>query len=413
MYSINRLFFLSLGSVCFLIVPFFWLALALDFSALENFVVKLSTTEFVGYPIPELLGAQKGATVIDQVLRIKFFFTVLVVAYSLFFVALSRVEESRKRNNYCARGLAVPLFILILGFWFKFIGDDHIISKEEKTELFQYTTGCFIISVMMLTYSFRSVKKIKPQKEEVTETPKTSSTEKKETESGQGLVAKEDNEKASPEEESVDGESEASGSETEALPAPDALDPVDDLAVPEAEPAVAEPDASVAESEELPPPDVLDPGEDLASGEEDPAVAEPDESVAESEALPPPDALDPREDLASPEVEPADAEPEASGSETEALPAPDALDPSDDLAVPEVDPAVAEPDESVAESEALPPPDALDPGDEPPPLPSVDAPSDDDAAQSQDGGLANNEFIENLGSESPPLTPTDSEPPSS
>ena len=277
MYSINRLFFLSLGSVCFLIVPFFWLALALDFSALENFVVKLSTTEFVGYPIPELLGAQKNATVIDQVLRIKIFFTVLVVAYSLFFVALSRVEGSRKRNNYCARGLAVPLFILILGFWFKFIGDDHIISKEEKTELFQYTTGCFIISVMMLTYSFRSVKKVKPQKEEVTETPKTSSTEKKEVESGQDLATKEGDEKVPPEAE-------------------------------------------------------------LAG---------------------------------------------------------------------------AEPDESVAESEALPPPDALDPADEPPPLPSVDAASNDGEAQSQDGGLANNEFVENHGSESPPLNPTDPEAPSS
>ena len=239
--------------------------------------MKLSTTEFVGYPIPELLGAQKNATVIDQVLRIKIFFTVLVVAYSLFFVALSRVEGSRKRNNYCARGLAIPLFILILGFWFKFIGDDHIISKEEKTELFQYTTGCFIISVMMLTYSFRSVKKVKPQKEEVTKTPKTSSTEKKETESSQDLVAKEDNKKTSP----------------------------------------------------------------------------------------------------------------------------------------EVEPAGAEPDASVAESEALPPPDPLETADETPPIPSVDATSDDGEAQSQERGLANNEFMENLGPESPPLSPTDPEPPSS
>jgi len=226
---------------------------------LENFVVKLSTTEFVGYPIPELLGAQKDASVIDQVLRIKIFFTVLVVAYSLFFVALSCVEGSRKRNNYCARGLAIPLFILILGFWFKFIGDDHIISKEEKTELFQYTTGCFIISVMMLTYSFRSVKKVKPQKEEVTETSKTSSTEKKETESGQDLVAKEDNEKTSPEVEPAGVESDASVAESEALPPPDALAPAEDLASPEVEPAGAEPDASVAESESLPPPDALDP----------------------------------------------------------------------------------------------------------------------------------------------------------
>ena len=245
--------------------------------------MKLSTTELVGYPIPELLGAQKGATVIDQVLRIKIFFTILVVAYSLFFVALSCVEGSRKRNNYCARGLAVPLLILILGFWFKFIGDDHIISKEEKTELFKYTTGCFIISVMMLTYSFRSVKKVKPQKEEATETPKTSSAEKKATEIGQDLTTKEGNEKASPEVE--------------------------------------------------------------------PAGAEPDASVAESEALPPPDALDPVDDLGSPEVEPAGAEPDA----------------------------------SVAESEA----------------------------QNQERGLANNEFMENLGPESPPLSPADPEPPSS
>ena len=271
--------------------------------------MKLSTTEFVGYPIPELLGAQKGETVIDQVLRIKIFFTVLVVAYSLFFVALSFVEGSRKRNNYCARGLAVPLFMLIMGFWIKFIGDDHIISKEEKTELFQYTIGCFIISVMMLTYSFRSVKKVKPQKEEVTETPKTSD-EKKETESGQDLATKEDDEKAS-----------------------------------DSEPAGAEPDASVAKSEALPPPDAVDPADDLASSDSEPAGAEPDASVAESEALPPPDAVDPADDLASP--------------------------------------------------------------DDPPPLPPPDT------EQGQDGGLGNDEFMENLGSESPPLNPTDPEPPSS
>ena len=343
MYSINRLFFLSLGSVCFLIVPFFWLALVLDFSALENFVVKLSTTEFVGYPIPELLGAQKGETVIDQVLRIKIFFTVLVVAYSLFFVALSFVEGSRKRNNYCARGLAVPLFMLIMGFWIKFIGDDHIISKEEKTELFQYTIGCFIISVMMLTYSFRSFKKVKPQKEEVTETPKTSD-EKKETESGQDLATNEDDEKAS-----------------------------------DSEPAGAEPDASVAESEALPPPDAVDPADDLASSDSEPAAAEPDASIAESEALPPPDAVDPADDLASSDSEPAGAEPDASVAESEALPPPDAVDPADDLASP----------------------------DDPPPLPPPDT------EQGQDGGLGNDEFMENLGSESPPLNPTDPEPPSS
>ena len=71
------------------------MSLLFDFGALENFVVKLSTAEFVGYPIPELLGAPKEPkeeTVVDQVLRIKIFMTVLVVAYSLLFIGLSFFE---------------------------------------------------------------------------------------------------------------------------------------------------------------------------------------------------------------------------------------------------------------------------------------------------------------------------------
>jgi hypothetical protein len=163
-YSINRLFFLSLGSVCFLLVPFFWLSLSFDFSALENFVVDLSTAEFVGYPIPELLGSEKGETVVDQVLRIKIFFTVLVVAYSLLFVGLSYLEGARRRIRFCARGIAIPLLLLILGFWLKFISDDHIISKIEKSELFKYTIGCLVVSVMLYAYSFHSRKKVEPAK---------------------------------------------------------------------------------------------------------------------------------------------------------------------------------------------------------------------------------------------------------
>ena len=83
------------------------------------------------------------------------------------------------------------------------------------------------------------------------------------------------------------------------------------------------------------------------------------------------------------------------------------------MASAEYEPAGAQPDASVAESEAQPPPDALDPVDEPLPLPSVDATYDDGEAQSQEGGVANNEFMENLGPESPPLSPADPESPSS
>ena len=161
MYSINRLFFFSLGSVCFLLVPIFWVSLLFDFGALENFVVKLSTAEFVGYPIPELLGSPKEETVVDQVLRIKIFLTVLVVAYSLLFIGLSFLEGGGRRIRFCARGIAIPLFLLTLVFWIKFITDDHIISKIEKSELFEYTIVCLAVSVLLFVYSFHSRKKVK------------------------------------------------------------------------------------------------------------------------------------------------------------------------------------------------------------------------------------------------------------
>ena len=159
MYSINRLFFFSLGSVCFLLVPFFWLSLLFDFGALENFVVKLSGAELVGYPIPELLGAQKGESIIDQVFRIKIALTVLILAYSLLFIGLSFMEGMGRRIRFCARGVAIPLFLLTLGFWINFITDDHIISKSEKRELFEYTIVCLVVSVLLWVYSFHSRKK--------------------------------------------------------------------------------------------------------------------------------------------------------------------------------------------------------------------------------------------------------------
>jgi hypothetical protein len=260
-HSINRLFFLSLGSVCFLIIPFFWLALAFDFSALENFVIALSHAEFVGYPIPELLGSAKGDTVVDKVSRIEIFFTIIAIVYSLFFVALSYLEGTRKRVNYCARGVAIPLFFLILGFWLKFIGDDHIISKEEKTELFQYTIGCFVISVMMFTYSFRSEKKVKPEK----------------------VVADKKND--------ADSDKEPTANESDASPPPEQ----DSDAVSSADPAPVS-EEGAEEFDTLPPPEspatsaLPPPNEDSdAVSSADPAPVS-EEGAEEFDTLPPPES---------------------------------------------------------------------------------------------------------------------------
>ena len=250
MYSINRLFFFSLGSVCFLLVPVFWLSLALDFSALENFVVKLSTTEFVGYPIPELLGSTKGETVVDQVLRIKVFFTVLIVAYSLLFIGLSYFEGATRRIRFCARGISIPLFFLILGFWLKFIHDDHIISKLEKKELFQYTIIFLVISVLFFAYSFHSKKKVKPTR--FSKSKKNEST--KPSPEVEGVAGKPPADNVAPSTGEVPPAQPSSSSTEEEVPTPESTLPPplpEEAPVPEAE--VEEPDIAAEEEMILPP----------------------------------------------------------------------------------------------------------------------------------------------------------------
>ena len=159
MLSINRFFFLSLGSVCFLIIPFFWVALVFDYRALENVMIQLSGNYFVGYPIPELLGASKIDSTTSQVFRIKIFCSLFLLSYSLFFIGLYSVEENFRRVKLLFRGVSVPLFFLVASFWIKFVNDDHIIMHHEKAELFYATCICLVVSIFLFAYSLRSKKR--------------------------------------------------------------------------------------------------------------------------------------------------------------------------------------------------------------------------------------------------------------
>jgi len=158
-FSINRVFFLSLGGVCFLIIPFFWLALMFDYKALENFMIKLSESNFVGYPIPELFGASMSDSVVSQVFRMKIFLSLIVLFYSLFFISLYSIEENTKRLRFLFRGISIPLFFLLIAFWLKFVDEDHIVVRSEKNELFIATTVTLVFSILLFAYSFRSQKK--------------------------------------------------------------------------------------------------------------------------------------------------------------------------------------------------------------------------------------------------------------
>lgn len=122
-------------------------------------MVSLSKSHFVGYPVPELFGANKIDSVVSQVFRVKIFLSLFLLSYSLFFLALYSVEENSRRFKFLFRGISIPLFVLIVVFWIKFTNEDHIITHDEKTELFLATTISLVISIFLYAYSFRSNKK--------------------------------------------------------------------------------------------------------------------------------------------------------------------------------------------------------------------------------------------------------------
>jgi hypothetical protein len=122
-------------------------------------MIQLSGSYFVGYPIPELLGASQIDSTTSQVFRIKIFCSLFLLSYSLFFIGLYSVEENYSRVKLLFRGVSVPLFFLVACFWIKFVNDDHIIMHHEKAELFYATCICLVVSIFLFAYSFRSKKR--------------------------------------------------------------------------------------------------------------------------------------------------------------------------------------------------------------------------------------------------------------
>ena len=122
-------------------------------------MVTLSQSSFVGYPIPELFGASKLDSVVSQIFRMKIFFSLALLGYSLFFIGLYSIEENSRRIKFLFRGVSIPLFFLVVAFWLKFLGEDHIVLKSEKNELFIATTISLVFSILLFAYSIRPKKK--------------------------------------------------------------------------------------------------------------------------------------------------------------------------------------------------------------------------------------------------------------
>lgn len=143
------------GIICLALIPFFLGAVHFfDYIAFENFIVRLTMTKFVGYPIPELFGSGTQDSLQDNISKFENVFVGILSFYGLFLISLSYIKSSAVRWKGLSLSLGIPFLLSLLGLWIKFIRDDHIIGPFEKHQLFQFTyiliiatSICFFIAL--------------------------------------------------------------------------------------------------------------------------------------------------------------------------------------------------------------------------------------------------------------------------
>jgi len=155
MNSISRAFFFSLGTVMFLVLGLFWIGLALDFSALENFLVQLCYSHLIGFTIPQILGSQSTDSIVQQVFLLKIICTIVVILYGAFFFFVGTIKAQRLKlqSLYCS--IIAPVTLFLFYVWYKLISEDHILLQKDKIELSQFTIISFATVVVLIVLSLK------------------------------------------------------------------------------------------------------------------------------------------------------------------------------------------------------------------------------------------------------------------
>ena len=133
-----------------MLIPFFLWAIHYDYVALENFIVRLSLSEFVGYPIPELFGSKETVTMPEKISRMENIFVATLSFYGCLLIGLSFLKMDGKRWKLLFLSIGVPLFLILLGFWIKFNNDEHIVGVLEKEQLFQFSFSLILGSTIFI-----------------------------------------------------------------------------------------------------------------------------------------------------------------------------------------------------------------------------------------------------------------------
>ena len=141
-----------------MLIPFFLWAIHYDYVALENFIVRLSLSELVGYPIPELFGSKETETISEKISRMENIFVATISFYGCLLIGLSFLKVDGKKWKFLFLSIGVPLFLILLGFWIKFNSDEHIVGVVEKEQLFQFSFSLILGSTIFIYLGLKKPK---------------------------------------------------------------------------------------------------------------------------------------------------------------------------------------------------------------------------------------------------------------
>ena len=175
MNSFYRIFFFSSGSVCLLIVPLFWLGLYTNYAALENFTLRISEMRFVGYSAAEVIGISGNASTEKKHYGMVYILSSVVLFYAILLIGTSYLDGIQKKFKVLAGAIAIPLFAFLTSFWIRFNTDDHILSKSEKMELFQFSAFSLFLIFFLFWFTFSKsrvkIRSIHPYSDNKTNVP--------------------------------------------------------------------------------------------------------------------------------------------------------------------------------------------------------------------------------------------------
>ena len=162
MHALSKAIFFCTGAVGLLVL--FLLGSILEFHtfSLEYFTESLVNFRFMDYTLAEMLWLGKPESLVDHLTTLKYGLLAYLGAFSIILMVISFLPSLGIQLKVLSFVISIPALALLLGFWVRFINDDNLVSRSEKTDLFIVTILAYPSSVFLLWYGLHVKRKKLP-----------------------------------------------------------------------------------------------------------------------------------------------------------------------------------------------------------------------------------------------------------